>query len=399
MLIETDVIYVLIRGTALLSLVALSYGFVTDMGKAETSHGVAVGLVFGFASVLTMSDPFVLAPGVIIDARGIILVLAAPFGGLSAALVSGVIASIYRLWIGGAAAPLGVLVILAAVGTGYLCSRQVRKREGGYSLRQLLVLALFGSMQSFLLLLIPFFAPNVDPVPMLFPHVATNYIGIVLLGHFLSGIARRRHLTQMYQREALTDPLTGLPNRRAFDQAVENVERLRSGKNASSSLALLLIDIDHFKRVNDKWGHFFGDKVLRSVADTISRQVRLEDTVARYGGEEIAVILPARSRFDACKVAERIRLAIESANRQSNITVSIGVAADEDRVAFDEIFKAADRALYQAKENGRNRIELEYIEHAGPLPSLRAEKYRGRQKPISGRQSKIGAGSLIERTP
>ncbi|EAU41018.1 periplasmic sensor diguanylate cyclase (GGDEF) [Fulvimarina pelagi HTCC2506] len=360
-LFESEIIYVLIRGTALLSLVALFYGFVSDIAPSVLPRGFTIGLAFGFAAVIAMSDPFELGPGVIVDARGIVLVLAAPFGGPLAGLISGLIAGAYRLWIGGAGAYLGVIVVVSAVLIGILCSRFVRKREGGYDPSKLLVLATLGCAQSFLLLLIPFFAPGVDPMRTLVPHVAANWFGILLLGHFLTGVGRRRHATRILQREAFTDSLTGLPNRRAFDQSVERLSDLRERGEVPGPVALLLIDIDHFKQVNDQWGHFFGDKVLRSVSTTIRRQVRRGDILARYGGEEIAVILPSTQHSDACSVAERIRMAVENGEFRVKITASVGVAIDEDINAFCDLFQAADRALYRAKKNGRNRIELEIL--------------------------------------
>ncbi|MEN3793640.1 diguanylate cyclase [Fulvimarina sp. MAC3] len=407
MLFDIEIIFVLIRGTALLSLVALFYGFVSDMGGGVMPRGPAVGLAFGFAAVLTMSDPFVLGDGVIIDARGVILVLAAPFGGLSAALVSGIIASLYRLWLGGAGAPIGVTVIVAAVAIGALCSRYVKQSEGGYDFRELLAFAIFGSLQSFLLLLIPLLAPNIDPMRALFPHVAANFLGILILGHFLTGVGRRRYATKLFKREALTDPLTELPNRRAFDQAVQRMTAKRGEKGGIDSVALLLIDIDHFKQVNDKWGHVFGDRILRSVAHTILRHARREDLVARYGGEEIAIILPAISQFEACKLAERIRLAIEAANQRFEITASIGVAvADDDNRAFRELFQAADRALYQAKERGRNRIELEYLKPAmhpemPDEPETYAERaaLQGRRVSSTDQDRADRSGRLLELMP
>jgi diguanylate cyclase (GGDEF)-like protein/PAS domain S-box-containing protein len=147
------------------------------------------------------------------------------------------------------------------------------------------------------------------------------------------------------------DGLTGLWNRRAFDEALEREwQRTLDG----SGISLLLLDIDHFKAFNDRHGHPVGDECLRSVSAAVNGVVRAGDVVARYGGEEIAVILPDTSIEDAVELAERIRSAIE---RSGVVTASIGVAAASGgHDSPENIVHAADSAMYQAKAAGRNRV-------------------------------------------
>ena len=161
--------------------------------------------------------------------------------------------------------------------------------------------------------------------------------------------------------QANTDTLTRLKNRRLFHaQAEQNLaECRRFGKDMS----VLLIDIDHFKKVNDTYGHHTGDEVLVEVATQLARMVRDADTVARFGGEEFATLLPETNRLGAAVLGERIRKAVEDADivvngRHIRVTVSIGIAtlAAEMVESIDQLLDIADRRLYLAKNGGRNRI-------------------------------------------
>ena len=161
-------------------------------------------------------------------------------------------------------------------------------------------------------------------------------------------------------RRARTDQLTGLPNRRAFDEAL--APALIQAERYEQPLSLILADIDHFKRVNDTLGHAGGDAVLRSVAATLQRLVRTSDLCARFGGEEIAVLLPHTPQRGAEELAERLRAAVagrpvRAGGRDLDVTVSFGVASlHESTTAEEGLFAAADRALYAAKAGGRNCV-------------------------------------------
>lgn len=157
------------------------------------------------------------------------------------------------------------------------------------------------------------------------------------------------------RQEAIIDTLTGLLNRRGCDQRLQAL----SLNNIHSSI---VIDIDHFKKVNDSFGHSIGDKVIQLVAKIIKEQVSADDIPVRYGGEEFVVVLSNKSQEIAFKVAENIRTAISTlklVQRQSNmqlppITVSIGVAELEKNMTWTTLFNSADKALYKAKNSGRN---------------------------------------------
>jgi diguanylate cyclase (GGDEF)-like protein/PAS domain S-box-containing protein len=164
-------------------------------------------------------------------------------------------------------------------------------------------------------------------------------------------------LNQKLQSLAVTDGLTGLHNHRAFQDYLE--EQFQVAMRNKQPLAVILMDVDHFKQYNDTYGHQAGDEVLRQVAQILSAHVREGDFVARYGGEEFVIVLPRTDLESAVAVAERLREAVQSAEwRLRPVTGSFGVACIRpDMETRQELIEAADQALYQAKKNGRNRVE------------------------------------------
>lgn len=168
-------------------------------------------------------------------------------------------------------------------------------------------------------------------------------------------VERSRHL----EREANTDALTGLLNRRWLDNTLPRF--IARHQHAEKPLSVLLLDIDHFKRFNDEHGHAIGDEVLALVAQTLWKTLRPTDLAARFGGEEMVVILPETPLEGARAAAERVRLAVLGAklsNLERRITVSIGAATLHPGESAERLLKRADERLYRAKERGRNRVEF-----------------------------------------
>ena len=171
----------------------------------------------------------------------------------------------------------------------------------------------------------------------------------------------KKHAQELEQLNTL-DGLTGLKNRSFFDETLR--KEMKSGVRKQSQLSLMLIDIDYFKEVNDRYGHLAGDECLRKLAVVLKEQVQREtDTVARYGGEEFAVILPADDRKQAIVVAKQIRKAVEEIDCRWGkdrvfFTVSIGVASIIPQLGDiqEKLIALADQALYQAKAGGRNQV-------------------------------------------
>lgn len=155
------------------------------------------------------------------------------------------------------------------------------------------------------------------------------------------------------------DALTGLLNRAALREMLANPE-MRERLSGGRQYSLAVIDIDHFKRINDEHGHLRGDETLRAVADAIRRHVREDDVAVRYGGEELLVGFPATPIETAMVIVERIREAVAALPLEMPVTVSVGLAAgDPHGDSVYDVFDRADRALYRAKEAGRDRLEVD----------------------------------------
>jgi diguanylate cyclase (GGDEF)-like protein len=152
------------------------------------------------------------------------------------------------------------------------------------------------------------------------------------------------------------DQLTRAYNRRKFDERLD-MEITRS-KRTKIPFSLLMIDIDYFKKVNDEFGHLLGDVVLQKLSDTVKKNIRKEDTFARFGGEEFILILTNSNEQQAFTKAEQLRTIIRDTpfEKVNNITVSIGVSQYKENMGFQDILKYSDDALYHAKEEGRDRV-------------------------------------------
>ena len=176
-------------------------------------------------------------------------------------------------------------------------------------------------------------------------------------------VTRLKKELEQAKIEATTDALTGLMNRKAIDESLYE-EVARDPKSRKTDLCVLVIDIDKFKRINDKHGHLVGDKVIRYVANMIKTNVNLEAKVARFGGEEFVVLLPDANLTTAVNVAENIRKAQEKGKLVTNganeaigkVTVSVGVTNYSVGESVDAFIDRADKALYQAKTKGRNCV-------------------------------------------
>ena len=174
-----------------------------------------------------------------------------------------------------------------------------------------------------------------------------------------------RHLKDM----AITDPLTGAYNRRYLELQLEQV--LEPWTRYQRPASVVLIDIDHFKRIHDKFGHGVGDTAIKNLVEVISRNIRNVDTLCRYGGEEFVVLLAETPLSKARPVAEKLRAAVENTRvvPEVGMTISVGVCDVSVADGVDHWLNLADAALYLAKRNGRNRVELaeSAIELAVPL--------------------------------
>lgn len=193
-------------------------------------------------------------------------------------------------------------------------------------------------------------------IRQLFP--TTSFVSVLFFMGMVEFITARgeRRLEQL----SVTDALTMLPNRRYF----ENTFKLEAAQNQRSPkhLSLAILDIDHFKQVNDNYGHDVGDQVLIHIADLLRRSTRAGNVIARVGGEEFALLLPDTKQSEALEMAERIRSNIEGAayihdGKRIPLTISVGIAEVDCDSPLEHSYKLADEALYEAKRKGRNRVE------------------------------------------
>ena len=191
------------------------------------------------------------------------------------------------------------------------------------------------------------------------------------LAHWLATQAsialENAHLHGLVKAQAVTDELTGLANRRRFMEVVEL--ELKRAERFQSPLGLLLVDLDDFKLVNDRFGHGAGDEVLRALSDVFRESLRDVDLAARLGGEEFAVLLPETDYSGAAGVAERLRASLASLELETpegagfGVTASFGVAVYPEAQSVDELLRTADAALYRAKAEGKNRVALAPTPH------------------------------------
>lgn len=200
--------------------------------------------------------------------------------------------------------------------------------------------------------------PTVLWIAALIPLIVATVVGVVLMRMLVELDAARRLVQEM----AITDALTGIFNRRRFMELAD-AEFAKAGRH-DLPLSVLMVDADHFKAINDVYGHVSGDEVLRQIALATKNCVRAEDMLARYGGEEFVVLLPLTGTHAAMVVAERVRVGVGTLRIDSvagvvlQVTVSIGVATrTPETKTLNALIDSADKALYCSKTHGRNRVE------------------------------------------
>jgi diguanylate cyclase (GGDEF)-like protein len=193
--------------------------------------------------------------------------------------------------------------------------------------------------------------------------VARNLLAIVAgrMRNDNSALVTSHSKRKQFEHQATVDALTGVHNRRWMNEAFPRV--LHRCALDHVECAVIVIDIDHFKRVNDSYGHLVGDVALKTLAGIMPIHLRPHDLLVRYGGEEFAILLPDTGIEEAKSIAERLRIAVAASEIHCDdlafkITVSIGISLASREDKLEDIFAQADQALYRAKESGRNRVEI-----------------------------------------
>ncbi|WP_180901390.1 GGDEF domain-containing protein [Martelella soudanensis] len=345
-----EIVIAMLEKVGMAALVVLAYRLIQRARFTIIRSSLAIGILFSFGALVTMADPLEVRPGVVLDIRVVMVALAALFGGPLAALIASIVTIAMRIYIGGAGALAGCVSIALAAMVGLVYARL----SGGR--RDVLGLAILGLSLSLTLV-----AGMLVPVPVVSATtpalIIRNVLGTVILGYLLAMEDRREAEYLAYKHEAERDPLTGLKNRRTL----EAFERGIVSETERHPFAVLMIDIDDFKSLNDIHGHAFGDVVLRRIAEVVVGRMRGFDLVVRYGGEEFCVVVKEATLLNAERIAEDIRLQVieerfQAVVEEVGVTISVGIA--QSGVAASSVFHViehADKALYDAKKGGRNR--------------------------------------------
>lgn len=192
--------------------------------------------------------------------------------------------------------------------------------------------------------------------------VKDNFSSEALNSAIVKAVQNNQHdETKKWKTQALVDPLTQVLNRNAYNLTLE--QTMRDFSRYKDPTILMVVDIDHFKNLNDTYGHKAGDGVLRSVAASLNQSIRASDFIFRYGGEEFVILLKKCSLEQSKTVAEKVRRQVEEnfsldKDQKLSVTVSLGLTQFEEKDTEDSVFQRADQALYTAKSNGRNRVEI-----------------------------------------
>lgn len=321
--------------------------------KVKWQRQFALGLVFGAGAIVSMLEPIIVAEGYRADGRYLFISLISAFGAGFAAIIATIVAVFARLVIGGPGATFGSgLIVVCAVSAwawGVATRRTNRRGYGSWILLSLI--ASLPIAASFFL----FFTNTPYPAIVRF---AFTTISILVFGKLMEAEKRRAVREVELNKAAGIDFLTQLPNRRALREFLSS-PRMEPGQGQ----AILAIDIDHFKQINDKYGHQTGDEVLRAVGAQLNGEIGDGDFAARTGGEEFVMILRTSSIEESEEKAECIRaglcLHFTADQAQFTITASLGgVYIRGYGIESEAALAVADKALYEAKRSGRNQSKF-----------------------------------------
>lgn len=324
------------------------YGLLQRRIQSAILRRAGVGLVLGCGGILTMAQPIILSPGFQADSRGAFVGMAAAFGGPIAAVIAAALTVTARVVIGGSGVVAGVVVIAATAAAALVWRYDVgetRKRTW----RKWLSMSLLCISPSALALFAV--APNMWPTSIFLSAVIG--LSVWIFGKMLETEQRRGQRERELTKEATTDCLTGLPNRRSLERYVQQLERQKA-----TGVLFMLIDVDHFKRINDEHGHSVGDAVLQGIGSAIRSTIRETDFAARVGGEEFAIIVRTSSSDAGRLVAERFRKALRVSyghGQETRISVG-GFFFEEKSFNYARAYQRADEALYGSKLTGRDRV-------------------------------------------
>ncbi|WP_138858669.1 MULTISPECIES: GGDEF domain-containing protein [Exiguobacterium] len=320
--------------------------------KSPLKGRILLGVQTGVVALILLANALPLE-GILIDLRSIPISLAVLFGGWVSGTVAAVIFLTARFLMVTDGAYIGfylaVLTMIGLVLPISLLRLKLDNTRNTLLTFTTISVAVFGAAIYYALPLQLFY-------PVIFAYVVMAYGGAYAAYRLLQELRRHFENVQHQQQLARTDALTGIANRRLLNEAMANLNV------EAKEYALILVDIDHFKRVNDTYGHDVGDDVLRELGMLLVAESEERHLVGRFGGEEFLIIMPNANRDEVTRLAESIREKVstfpfETSAGTLHITVSLGACHSND-IEVDSVLKHADEALYHAKESGRNRFIL-----------------------------------------
>lgn len=348
-----------INACIIVSYIFLISRFVNNPFSQEKISKWKIGFSAGGLGLILMQFTLHVSQTTIVDLRHIAIIIPAVYLGLSPAVVASTMIAVGRLAFfdicpDSIKAAVGMFLLGIGCGLIHKCSSRLSFLQRWMMMNvfcmvtiSILLLGMLGYNFSLLLKIVPY-------------HWVFSFLTAWLAYYTIGYVMENNAMIRKLREESTTDFLTGLNNARQFDVLFDSY--IAKAQRQQKSLSLLLLDIDHFKKVNDTYGHESGDEILRQSGTILLDSTGLGDIVSRNGGEEFSVVLLDRSKRDAASIAEHIRRAIEghgfmlSNGQKINITVSIGVATYPETNNSNELFMKADEALYKAKNSGRNRV-------------------------------------------
>lgn len=338
----------------LISLITIAYGVVQPLSWARWIRHGLLGVVFGIGAWACMMNPIEVGPGVIADSRNLFIGFAGAFLGPMAAGIAFAIAGAVRISIGGNGALIGLSSMFVALVIGVLWG-VLREKEKALGYKYLMIMGLTFSIP--LLVGVTFLPEDartnfLEIIPIF---VTINLFGTIIFGTLLERErAKSRHIRKLLN-QTFKDPLTDALNRRGLEEIYNDIMISHTYKGRGA----ILLDLDHFKKVNDTYGHAAGDRTIKITTQAIKDVIRSGDILARVGGEEFMVLFPNISEYDFISVSERIRMSIKLARNDdcSSVTASIGGTYwNAGGRRLDDVMQAADKMMYEAKNLGRDRL-------------------------------------------
>ncbi len=356
-----------IHSLTLVFTLALLQGFVIrKYENKELKEQMTSGVIFGVIAVFAMSSSIQLSPGVIFDPRSVIISLSWIFSGPIAAAISAIIAIAYRVWLGGNGALTGVFVIilcaLAGGGYCYVVKRYNIPSKTWHFLIYGLLVHLLVLICFILFLPAEFIEKVIIPFLVLFP-VATYFTAFILryTERQMQVENELRLASERVNYQAYYDDLTELPNRNLFIDRLQ--QAINQSHRSNKQVAILFIDLDRFKGINESLGHELGDVMLQEISSRLNDSVRGSDSIARFGGDEFAVMINDINDINIIEkivvnIIKKISEVFNISGHQLYVTASIGISLYPlDGDTPNVLLRNADSAMYKAKEDGRNTYQ------------------------------------------